>query len=66
MKFEIYTGKKGNKVEKQLGARVVLNTTAGLENKYYKVYFDNHFTSVDLIQKLKDIGILACGTVKKT
>lgn len=53
------------KSEKLLGERVVKDTTNCLKDKYYKIYFDNYFTSVDLMSSLKDDGILACGTVRK-
>lgn len=35
-----------------------------LVDKYYNLYFDNFFTSVNLIISLKLGGILACGTVR--
>lgn len=64
LKFDIYTGKTENKVTKDLGAKVVSSLVESLEGKEHKVYFDNYFTSVDLMKKLKDKGVNACGTVK--
>src|SRR5215469_7376364 len=46
--FEIYTGRKGNKPEKGLGARVVTDLSRCLEGKYYQIYADNFFSSFDL------------------
>ncbi|XP_045127477.1 piggyBac transposable element-derived protein 4-like [Portunus trituberculatus] len=64
LKFDIYTGKVENKVTKDLGAKVVTSLVEDLEGKEHKVYFDNYFTSVDLMKKLKEKGVNACGTVK--
>nr|CAH7725091.1 unnamed protein product [Callosobruchus chinensis] len=33
--------------------------------KNRKVYFDNFFTSVYLLEKLKAEGVLACGTIQQ-
>ncbi|KAJ8891293.1 hypothetical protein PR048_010809 [Dryococelus australis] len=60
-KFEVYTGKMGNLVERDLGGRVVKTLCQSLENKGYEVYLDNYFTSVGLMQK----KTYACGTVGK-
>lgn len=65
LKFDIYTGKAVT-VEKNLGARVVLDFTHNLENKNYKFFFDNYFNSYVLQHKLKEKHILACGTVNYT
>ncbi|XP_045108998.1 uncharacterized protein LOC123503369 isoform X4 [Portunus trituberculatus] len=64
LKFDIYTGKVENEVTKDLGAKVVTSLVEDLEGKEHKVYFDNYFTSVDLMKKLKEKGVNACGTVK--
>lgn len=66
LNFEIYTGKKGNSTEKKLGERVVLSMTEALCGYNHTIYFDNYFTSVDLMEQLKAKNILACGTVNKT
>ena len=63
--FEVYTGKIGPTPEKCLGPRVVKTLTNKLKDRYHKVYFDNYFTSVQLMKDLKQQGIYACGTVRK-
>ncbi|XP_049948243.1 piggyBac transposable element-derived protein 3-like [Schistocerca serialis cubense] len=62
--FQIYTGKVEGIVEKALGERIVRDMCKGLEGKGYHIYFDNFFTSVSLLQKLKDDGLFACGTIR--
>lgn len=62
-KFQIYTGKRGDNAEKNLGARVVKDLCKGLEGKGHNVYFDNYFTSVPLLSELQRDEIYACGTV---
>lgn len=64
--FEIYTGKTENQVEKNLGARVVKNMTSDLINKNHKVYFDNFFSGVPLMEALLPQKLYACGTVNPT
>ncbi|XP_022164241.1 piggyBac transposable element-derived protein 2-like [Myzus persicae] len=64
--FDVYTGKSGDKVEKNLGARVVKNLSAPLKNKNYFLYFGNYFTSYTFMSYLKSNGIYACGTVNMT
>ncbi|CAG5029212.1 unnamed protein product [Parnassius apollo] len=65
LKFDVYTG-KAEKVEKNLGARVVLDFTQNLQSKNYKFYFDNYFNSYVLQHELKLRKIMACGTVNNT
>ena len=52
-KFGIYTGKKGDTVEKQLGESVVKSPVEDVEDKDHKIYFDNYFTSTGLLQHSK-------------
>ena len=59
----MYTGKEGNG-EKQLGQRVVKDLTRLLKGKNH-VFFDNFFTSEELLQDLLKDDILACGTARK-
>ena len=61
----MYTGKKDGSVEKGLGARVVKDLTSSLKGKYHHVYFDNFFTSSQLLTDLKRDGIYSCGTARK-
>lgn len=67
LKFEIYSGKSTEgSVEKSLGSRVVNKLTEGFEGKNHKLFFDNFFNSVELMQSLKFRGIYAVGTVNVT
>lgn len=65
-RFEIYTGKKGEKTEKNLGERVVLDLTSDFGNNNYKIFFDNFFTSYKLVLQLQKKSINSCGTVRQT
>ena len=63
--FEIYTG-KNMKLDGDLGisGNMVFRLTKDLEeNKDFKVYFDNWFSSVELVKTLKERGIHAVGTI---
>ncbi|KAG5893804.1 hypothetical protein JTB14_027841 [Gonioctena quinquepunctata] len=48
-----------------LGARVVLQMTEQDWHKNKIIYFDNYFNSIDLLERLKLEGTLACGTVRR-
>ena len=63
-KFDIYCG-KGTSPEKSLGARVVKTLTEPLKGKFHHVYFDNFFTSAELLTDLEKDGVYACGTARK-
>ena len=65
MKFQVYTGKEGNRVEHGLGERVVKTLTDGLQGQHHHVFFDNFFTSEKLMQDLLADGVYACGTARK-
>ena len=39
--------------------------TRGLEKKNHHVFFDNFFTSVNLLEDLEKDGIYGCGTVRR-
>ena len=62
--FQVYTGKEVSG-EKQLGQRVVKDLTGLLKGKNHHVFFDNFFTSEQLLQDLLVDGILTCGTARK-
>ena len=64
-RFEVYTGKKGNTTEHGLGARVVKTLTSDFKGKHHHVYFDNFFTSLQLLEDLEKDQIYACGTARK-
>ena len=42
----------------------MLDLCQGLEGKGYNIFFDNYFTSVSLVEKLKERGLPSCGTVR--
>ena len=62
--FQVYTGKEGNSTEHGLGAKVVKSLTANLSGSYRHVYFDNYFSSVDLLLDLQRSGLYGCGTLR--
>jgi len=47
-----------------LGERVIRDLSRDLAHKYYRIYFNNYFSTVDLMSNLLVDGILACGTVR--
>ncbi|KAH8022946.1 hypothetical protein HPB51_006376 [Rhipicephalus microplus] len=67
--FELYQG-KGTGVSKEhshfgLGGSVVMRLVEQLPKaQNIKCYMDNYFTSVKLLLELKEIGILASGTIR--
>lgn len=63
--FQMYTGKVGKKPEKCLRERVVKDLSRALVNKNYHLYFDNYFSSIDLMNSLLKDKIFACATVRK-
>lgn len=67
-KFSIYQGKDEQLSDEfesfGLGERVVLNLTKNEWNKNKKFFFDNYFTSLPLLEKLKAENSLACGTIR--
>lgn len=64
LKFDIYTGKSSvQTAEKGLAFRVVTNLTKGFEGKNHKLFFDNYFTTVELMHSLKQRNIYSVGTI---
>ncbi|XP_064475826.1 piggyBac transposable element-derived protein 3-like [Ornithodoros turicata] len=67
--FEVYQG-KGTGIDPKhshlgLGGSVVMRLVQHLPlNANFKCFFDNYFTSVLLLRELKQIGILATGTIR--
>jgi len=62
--FQMYTRKVGKTAEKCLGERVVKDLSRTLVGKNYQLYFNNYFSSVNLMNSLRD-KIFACATVRK-
>ena len=60
--FEVYTGKKGSDVQKNLGANVIKTLTKPYINTYRHVYFDNYFSSLSLLIDLR----MACMGVERS
>ena len=64
--FEVYTG-KGTVVNERglgVGGEVVVRLLRDIPNGLnYKCFFDNWFTSPELLVELKQMGILAVGTI---
>lgn len=67
-KFNVYQGKDEQLENKYkdfgLGERVVLSMTERELGKDKIIIFDNYFTSVRLLEKLKTEKTLACGTIR--
>ena len=47
------------------GEQVVLSMIDHLHNKNHEVYLNNYFTSIPLLEHLKNVGVRACGTIKR-
>ncbi|XP_018561258.1 piggyBac transposable element-derived protein 4-like [Anoplophora glabripennis] len=62
--FQVYTGKSDGG-EQGLGARVVKDLTRSLVGNHHKVFFDNFFTTVGLLNDLYKDKIYACGTIRR-
>ena len=65
LNMDVYTGKSDRPTVdgRGLGHKVVSFLTEPFYNKYHHVYFDNFFTSLDLLEDLEENGTYACGTV---
>ena len=62
-RFEIYLGQENNQPEHGLGYNVVTRLTDLLHGTFRMVFFDNFFTSIQLMKDLLEKGLYACGTV---
>ena len=68
-KFEIYTGKRKDSdcqlnADLGLGGNVVVSLTNSLHDKNHKVFFDNFFSNISLLEYLQGKKVLACGTIR--
>lgn len=63
-RFEVYLRRQGNQTEHGLGHNVVTKLTDNLHNSHRRIFFDNYFTGVPLMQTLLSNGLYACGTVR--
>ncbi len=64
-RLQIYTGKKGNTPEQNLGSRVVKELTSDFQHRWHRVFFDNIFNSKQLLCDLEAVGLYGCGTARK-
>ena len=60
----VYTGKKGDTVETNIGAKVVKELTKDFQHKWHYAFFDNFFTSKSLLCDLERVGVYGCGTAR--
>ena len=66
----MYTGKaesqENPEVNKEfgVGGKVVLSLLIDAKNKNHKVFMDNYFSSIPLMEELKSKVMLACGTIR--
>ena len=65
--FEVYTGKTPDRegdIDRGLAKRVVLKLSQNIEDKNYQLFFDNFFTSCQLVETLLQKKIYSCGTAR--
>ena len=67
-RFEIYAGKRTNNECQQnairgLGGNVVVLLTCNLIARNHRVFVDNYFSNIPLLEELQGKRILACGTI---
>ena len=63
--FNIYLGKEGNEVAKDLGGTVVKVLAKSIEQTGRNITTDNYFTSLALAKNLWDKGLTLVGTIRK-
>ena len=62
--FQVYVGRQGGTAEQGLGSKVVKTLCQDLYRTNGHVYFDNYFSSVDLLVHLLQNGLYGCGTLR--
>ena len=73
-KFDIYAGKKSREDDNGsenidalgLGGAVVASLTEKLKGRNHKIFFDNFFLSIPLMEYLQGKTILACATIRSS
>ena len=60
--FDVYTGATDGR-EVALGGKVVLSSDS-IMGRHHQLFFDNYFTSVNLLSTLLSKGTYACGTIR--
>ncbi|XP_027899099.1 piggyBac transposable element-derived protein 2-like [Xiphophorus couchianus] len=65
-KFEIYQGSaiRGQSSSLGMAGDVVMRLCDDIKHKNHKVFFDNFFCSIPLLEALKDLGIYGTGTCR--
>jgi hypothetical protein len=64
-RFQVYTGKEDGRPEVNLSQRIVEDLVAKYQHSRLRVYMDNFYTGVDVLEKiLNDFKIYGCGTVR--
>lgn len=64
LRLQVYTGKTDNVQEKGLSYRAVTQLLSRYMNKNHHLYFDNFFTTIQLLQDLATKDIFCCGTIR--
>jgi hypothetical protein len=64
MNFSVYTGRRETPSQHGLGHDVVVILCEALADQGYRIYFDNFYTSPQLLQTLISMGLLSCGTCR--
>lgn len=62
--FKIYEGKSDTTDNLALGERVVLQLSQYLSGRGYCLYYDNFFSSFELLHKLAEEKLFGCGTFR--
>lgn len=62
--FQVYTVKSGRNAKRGLAHQVLTDLFAQLHDKGTVLYIDNFFTSIPLLQELKEFSISVVGTVR--
>ena len=62
--MQVYTGKVEGQQEKGMAHRVCMDLLAPVIGANLRVYMDNLYTSVGLLNDLRVHGIMECGTVR--
>lgn len=64
LRFEVYEGATAEASEHGATFDTVMRMIEGYENRHHILYCDSFFTSPNLLDKLKEKGILCCGSVR--
>jgi hypothetical protein len=62
--IQVYTGKVDGVQEKGLSHRVVMDMASPILGRNMRLFMDNFYTSVNLLNALRIRGVMACGTIR--